>query len=76
MCSGASVLHFELKRGNNFNSVCMAIVLYISLVHTLNSCPPPSPPSQADGGRIRLEGTVCEEYYKVRQLLYEQFAII
>lgn len=31
---------------------------------------------KGDGGKICLEGTVCEEYYKVRQLLYEQFAII
>ena len=31
---------------------------------------------QGEGGRICLEGTVCDEYYKVRQLLYEQFAII
>ena len=31
---------------------------------------------QAEGGKISLEGTVCEDYYKVRHLLYEQFAII
>ena len=31
---------------------------------------------QAEGGKICLEGTVCEDYYKVRHLLYEQFAII
>ena len=36
----------------------------------------PPPLSQGDGGKICLEGTVCEEYYRVRQLLYEQFAII
>lgn len=29
-----------------------------------------------EGGRISLEGTVCEDYYKIRQLLYAQFAII
>jgi len=28
------------------------------------------------GGKICLEGTICEDYYRVRQLLYEQFAII
>ena len=32
--------------------------------------------TQGEGGKIKLEGTVCEEYYKVRELLYEQFAII
>lgn len=31
---------------------------------------------QGEGGKICLEGTVCDEYYKVRELLYEQFAII
>lgn len=31
---------------------------------------------QMEGGRISLEGTVCEDYYKIRQLLYAQFAII
>ena len=31
---------------------------------------------QMEGGRISLEGTVCEDYYKIRQLLYTQFAII
>ena len=31
---------------------------------------------QAEGGKISLEGTVGEDYYKVRHLLYEQFAII
>lgn len=27
-------------------------------------------------GRIHLEGTLCEEYYKVRDLLYSQFIVI
>jgi len=27
-------------------------------------------------GKIGLEGVLCEDYYKVRQLLYDQFAII
>ena len=31
---------------------------------------------QTEGGRICLEGAVCEDYYIIRQLLYEQFAII
>jgi cleavage and polyadenylation specificity factor subunit 2 len=31
---------------------------------------------KGEGGKIRLEGTVCDEYYQVRKLLYEQFAII
>ncbi|XP_065184481.1 cleavage and polyadenylation specificity factor subunit 2-like [Sycon ciliatum] len=29
-----------------------------------------------ESGRIGLEGILCEEYYKVRQLLYEQYAIV
>ena len=29
-----------------------------------------------EAGRINLEGTICEDYFKVRQLLYEQYAII
>lgn len=29
-----------------------------------------------DSGRVTIEGTVCEEYYQVRELLYEQYAIV
>ncbi len=29
-----------------------------------------------DSGRVTIEGTVCSEYYKVRELLYEQYAIV
>lgn len=31
---------------------------------------------QCEGGELCLEGAVCEDYYRVRQLLYDQFAII
>ncbi|KAI1286060.1 Cleavage and polyadenylation specificity factor subunit 2 [Halotydeus destructor] len=27
-------------------------------------------------GRIHLEGTICEEYFKIRQLLYKQYAVV
>lgn len=29
-----------------------------------------------EAGRLQLEGCLCEDYYKVRELLYEQFAIV
>ncbi|KAL4710239.1 hypothetical protein ACJJTC_005412 [Scirpophaga incertulas] len=29
-----------------------------------------------DNGRVALEGVLSEDYYKVRELLYEQFAIV
>lgn len=29
-----------------------------------------------ENGRIALEGVLSEEYYKVRELLYDQFAIV
>lgn len=29
-----------------------------------------------EAGRINLEGTICEDYFKVRKLLYEQYAVI
>lgn len=29
-----------------------------------------------DGGRVALEGVLSEEYYKVREILYDQFAIV
>lgn len=29
-----------------------------------------------DSGRVTIEGTVCDEYYTVRSLLYEQYAIV
>jgi len=31
---------------------------------------------QNETGRLQLEGCVCEDYYRVRDLLYEQFAIV
>lgn len=31
---------------------------------------------RTEGGKIGIEGCVCDDYYKVRQLLYDQFAII
>ncbi|KAK7103107.1 cleavage and polyadenylation specificity factor subunit 2-like [Littorina saxatilis] len=29
-----------------------------------------------ESGRIQVEGTLCEDYFKVRELLYEQYAIV
>lgn len=29
-----------------------------------------------EAGRINLEGCVCDEYYRVRELLYQQYAIV
>jgi cleavage and polyadenylation specificity factor subunit 2 len=29
-----------------------------------------------DSGRVTIEGCVCDEYYQVRDLLYEQYAIV
>ena len=29
-----------------------------------------------ESGRIHLEGTLCPEYFRIRQLLYEQYAIL
>lgn len=29
-----------------------------------------------EAGRLQLEGALCDDYYRVRQLLYEQFAIV
>lgn len=31
---------------------------------------------QLESGRVALEGVMSEEYYKVRELLYNQFAIV
>ncbi|XP_020624521.1 cleavage and polyadenylation specificity factor subunit 2-like [Orbicella faveolata] len=27
-------------------------------------------------GRVGLEGAVCDDYYKIRELLYEQYAVV
>lgn len=29
-----------------------------------------------ESGRIQVEGTLCPDYFKVRELLYEQYAIV
>lgn len=29
-----------------------------------------------EAGRIQVEGTLCEDYFKIRELLYEQYAIV
>ena len=31
---------------------------------------------QTDKGKIGIEGSICNDYYHIRKLLYEQFAII
>lgn len=31
---------------------------------------------RVDTGKVTMEGIFCEEYYKIRELLYEQYAII
>jgi len=31
---------------------------------------------QLDTGKIVLEGCISDDYYKVKELLYEQFAIL
>lgn len=31
---------------------------------------------QIDTGKVTIEGCLSEDYYKVRELLYEQYAII
>ncbi|CAG5133239.1 unnamed protein product, partial [Candidula unifasciata] len=28
------------------------------------------------GGKMKLEGTLCEDYFKIRELLYQQYAIV
>ncbi|KAL8565141.1 cleavage and polyadenylation specificity factor subunit 2 [Nucella lapillus] len=29
-----------------------------------------------DAGRIQVEGTLCDDYFKIRELLYDQYAIV
>lgn len=46
-----------------------------------NPCPcrhlhPPPPPVQTEAGRIGLEGCLCDDYYKIRELLYQQYAVV
>lgn len=31
---------------------------------------------RSEAGRIQFEGTLCEDYFKIRQLLYQQYAIL
>lgn len=31
---------------------------------------------QHEAGKVILEGCISEDYYKVRELLYEQYAIV
>ena len=31
---------------------------------------------QNEAGRLQLEGCLCDIYYRVRELLYEQYAIV
>lgn len=31
---------------------------------------------QTEAGRISLEGCLCEDYYKIRELLYQQYAVV
>lgn len=31
---------------------------------------------QNEAGKIQLEGSICEDFYKIRELLYNQYAIV
>jgi hypothetical protein len=31
---------------------------------------------QNETGRVGLEGAVCDDYYRIRDLLYDQYAIV
>lgn len=31
---------------------------------------------QNETGRVGLEGAVCDDYYKIRELLYQQYAVV
>lgn len=31
---------------------------------------------QTEAGRIGLEGCLCDDYYKIRELLYQQYAVV
>ena len=31
---------------------------------------------QNETGLVGLEGAVCDDYYKIRELLYEQYAVV
>lgn len=53
------------KGNNNYNIFFVEVLLEPDL-----SLP------QTEQGKISLEGVVCEDYYKVRQLLFDQFAIV
>lgn len=33
-------------------------------------------PTQTEAGRIGLEGCMCEDYYRIRELLYQQYAVV
>lgn len=35
-----------------------------------------SSPVQTEAGRIGLEGCLCDDYYKIRELLYQQYAVV
>ena len=61
-------LSIELYVSDN---VCISLSSF-----SIRCCPTVLLYSLQAGGKICLEGTICEDYYRVRQLLYEQFAII
>lgn len=31
---------------------------------------------QTEAGRISLEGCLCEDYFRIRELLYQQYAVV
>lgn len=32
--------------------------------------------TQTEAGRIGLEGCICEDYFRIRELLYQQYAVV
>ncbi len=45
-------------------------LLYLSLLSSLSLL------SQTEAGRICLEGCHCDDYYRIRELLYQQYAVV
>lgn len=72
---GAPVCCDPMEQGI-YHMVVGQFLVVVHFLPNLHMHPCTHAHTQPESSRICIEGAVCEEYYRVRELLYDQFAIL
>ncbi|VBB35296.1 unnamed protein product, partial [Acanthocheilonema viteae] len=57
----------QLLASNGFRAEFSSGVLYINNIASIR---------RNEAGRFHVEGCACEDYYKIRDIVYAQFAVV